>query len=347
MGRRTISVLCLGLAWMMPDVATAQTEQVYYYHTDAAGSVRMITDANGQEVTRYDFWPFGQVSGAPAVQDSRMFAGEEHDAESQSDYLGARYYQGQTGRFTTPDDPSYMDPANPQSLNRYAYANNNPLRWVDPTGHTPCPPPTDTSTCVEGTAPDQGLIQWLVNSLFRPLDTAAQQVVQPVTDWLTATRDPACLSGWVGKGASVGGVAGGIVGAVGGGTGGAVGGTFVAPLVGTLGGGFAGGTGGFVQGSAAGILGGSVLGGAVGSVACMSSGGGGGGGGNGPREKTRGANRGDRKMVDDVARRFGLNRRAFGEYVESYKRSTGMGGSENFTWDELVERAHEFAAGAR
>ena len=30
------------------------------------------------------------------------------------------------------------NPANPQSLNRYSYVNNNPLRYVDPSGHMPC-----------------------------------------------------------------------------------------------------------------------------------------------------------------------------------------------------------------
>jgi len=69
MKRTEIGVLSLGLALMAPGIASAQTEQIYYYHADAVGSVRMITDANGQEVTRYDFWPFGQVSGSPPVQD--------------------------------------------------------------------------------------------------------------------------------------------------------------------------------------------------------------------------------------------------------------------------------------
>src|SRR6185369_13861337 len=97
------------------------------------------------------------------------------------------------GRFTTPDDPSYMDPANPKSLNRYAYAYNNPLRYNDPTGHEPCPPPTDTSTCVEGHPPDIGLIQFLINSLSRTRGTA-QEVAQPVVNWIIAPRDPGCMN---------------------------------------------------------------------------------------------------------------------------------------------------------
>jgi len=136
MMRWTIGALCLGLAWMVPGVATAQTEQVYYYHTDAVGSVRVVTDAGGQEVTRYDFWPFGQVSGSPAVQDSRMFGGKEHDAESGFDYFGGRHYAGTNGRFTTVDPVLEIQRAivDPQLWNRYAYARSNPLRFTDPDG---------------------------------------------------------------------------------------------------------------------------------------------------------------------------------------------------------------------
>jgi len=41
-------------------------DRVLYYHTDAIGSVRMVTDEAGQVVGRYDYWPFG--APAPAVR---------------------------------------------------------------------------------------------------------------------------------------------------------------------------------------------------------------------------------------------------------------------------------------
>jgi RHS repeat-associated protein len=255
MARRTIGVLCLVLVGLVPGVAMAQTEQVYYYHTDAVGSVRMITDSNGQEVVRYDYLPFGQVWGSPAL-DHRMFTGEEHDGESGLDYLGARSYAGMFGRFTTPDDSSYMDPANPQSLNRYAYAYNNPLRWVDPTGHAgECPPPTDTSTCVEGHAPDIGLMQFLVNSLFRPVGEAVQQVAQPVIDVFNNPPDPGCVAGYASAGA--------------------LGGAALAALPGLATGPAEPGV--VLAGAATGGLRGTVVG--VGACMAAANGGGGGGGG--------------------------------------------------------------------
>jgi len=152
MARRTIGVLCLGLVGLVPGVARAQTEQVYYYHMDAVGSVRMITNESGQEITRYDFWPFGQVSGSPAVQDSRMFAGTERDGESGLDYFGARHYASGIGRFATVD-PAGAHLSNPQTFNRYAYAGNNPLRFTDPTGldfYLQCERESDT--CHDGRA---------------------------------------------------------------------------------------------------------------------------------------------------------------------------------------------------
>jgi RHS repeat-associated protein len=61
------------------------------------------------------------------------FTSKERDAETGLDYFGARYYSGAQGRFMTPDaaPPSI---ANPQSWNRYSYALNNPLSFIDTDG---------------------------------------------------------------------------------------------------------------------------------------------------------------------------------------------------------------------
>jgi RHS repeat-associated protein len=111
--------------------------------TDAIGSVRMITDSTGQVVARYDYRPFGDpcgsLCGTPSAPDKRQFAGKERDQEIGLDYVGARYYASQIGRFTTVD-PGHagFDVVNPQSWNGYSYALNNPLRFVDPLGTEPC-----------------------------------------------------------------------------------------------------------------------------------------------------------------------------------------------------------------
>jgi RHS repeat-associated protein len=130
--RFVLVALVLGI----PRLTLAQSgDVILYYHTDAIGSVRMITDATAQVLARYDYLPFGEESSPPAFRDPRLFAGKERDAETVFDYVGARYYASQTGRFTSVD-PGHVggDIFNPQSWNAYAYALNNPLRFVDPLG---------------------------------------------------------------------------------------------------------------------------------------------------------------------------------------------------------------------
>lgn len=128
----------------------------------------MVVDETGglAGVRRHDYLPFGEELGAGTgrrtithgyvtLEDVRMkFTGKERDGETGLDYFVARYYGTTQGRFKSPDEftggprelftfsakasvnPTfYADPANPQSLNKYTYCLNNPLRYVDPDGH--------------------------------------------------------------------------------------------------------------------------------------------------------------------------------------------------------------------
>jgi RHS repeat-associated protein len=49
-------------------------------------------------------------------------------------HMGARFYDSSIARWLSADT-LVPDPANPQDLNRFAYVRNNPLIYVDPTGH--------------------------------------------------------------------------------------------------------------------------------------------------------------------------------------------------------------------
>lgn len=62
------------------------------------------------------------------------YTGKERDAESGLDNFGPRYFGSSMGRFMSPDDfGGHLE--DPQTLNKYAYAGNNPLRYTDPSGH--------------------------------------------------------------------------------------------------------------------------------------------------------------------------------------------------------------------
>jgi RHS repeat-associated protein len=117
---------------------------IEYAHTDTLGSVRATTDQSGAELARHDYAAFGEDLGpGPAMGPERQrFTGKERDSETFFDYYGARYYRNVIGRFTTADNSTgsggplpYATLTNPQSINLYAYAGNNPLRYTDPTGH--------------------------------------------------------------------------------------------------------------------------------------------------------------------------------------------------------------------
>lgn len=124
-----------------PDGCNEVTE---YYHVDAAGSVRAVTDETGAVILRRDYYPFGEGVG-PDGGTSLGFTGQEGDAESGLNYVGARYYRAWTGRFTSVD-PVFAGVSNTQAWNRYAYALNSPIVYTDPTGRTVVP-------CVRGGRP--------------------------------------------------------------------------------------------------------------------------------------------------------------------------------------------------
>lgn len=77
-------------------------------------------------------------SGVFAFTEQRQFIGEEYDAETGLNYLNARYYDSKTGRFTSQDPMFWALPtellADPQQLNSYSYARNNPIIGSDPSG---------------------------------------------------------------------------------------------------------------------------------------------------------------------------------------------------------------------
>ena len=130
--------IAIGLGFGAVASASAQTPvTVEYYHLDAVGSVRAVTNQQGQVIRRHDYLPFGEeYLAGPATPDPLRFAGKERDADTGLDYFGARYYASRTGRFTTVDPLMDVEGAlfNPQQWNRYAYVSNNPLRYRDPDG---------------------------------------------------------------------------------------------------------------------------------------------------------------------------------------------------------------------
>ena len=65
------------------------------------------------------------------------YRGYYFDRETGLYYLNARYYSPEWRRFISPDAAVYIDPETPNGLNLYAYCNNDPVNYADPSGHAP------------------------------------------------------------------------------------------------------------------------------------------------------------------------------------------------------------------
>jgi RHS repeat-associated protein len=133
-----------------------------YTATDQLGSPRVITDSNGNVISRRDFMPFGEeitnnigeraaaLNLKYGVADGvrQKFTGYQKDDETNLDFAEARMYENRHGRFTAVDPLlASGKSANPQSFNRYTYCLNNPLIFTDSNGlQTATVPTTFTGT---------------------------------------------------------------------------------------------------------------------------------------------------------------------------------------------------------
>lgn len=134
---RKLGVLLLSLSFIFA-VNANTSEQVTYFHNDTSGSPMLATDANGNVVWKEHYRPYGErlKQQGNSTDNQLWFAGKPQDSDTGLSYMGARYYDPVIGRFLGVD-PQDVDPENLHSFNRYAYANNNPYRYVDPDGHSP------------------------------------------------------------------------------------------------------------------------------------------------------------------------------------------------------------------
>jgi RHS repeat-associated protein len=130
---RVLSLAGAALAIALPASAG---ETVTHFHNDISGTPVMATDAAGNVVWKENYRPYGgKLNNQPASTGNKIgFAGQPFDANTGLSYMGARYYDPVLGRFMGVD-PAPPSLGNVHSLNRYAYGNNNPYRYVDPDGH--------------------------------------------------------------------------------------------------------------------------------------------------------------------------------------------------------------------
>ena len=124
-------------------VASYHDTATYFNVPDWLGTKRAEVGTNGCTST-FASMPYGDgltASGNCPDATEHHFTGKERDQESGNDYFGARYYASRMGSWMSPDWSAKIEPVpyakldNPQSLNLYAYLENNPVDRVDPNGH--------------------------------------------------------------------------------------------------------------------------------------------------------------------------------------------------------------------
>ncbi len=103
------------------------------------GSSSVITDDTGNTKETIDYHPFGtyriRQDLDPSFPDTNYtFTGQEDDDGTGLYNYNARLYDPELGRFISADS-IIPEPGNLQAFNRYSYCVNNPLVYVDPSGH--------------------------------------------------------------------------------------------------------------------------------------------------------------------------------------------------------------------
>ena len=154
------------------------------------GSTSVTANTSGANVTELRYYAYGGVRYNPGNQvttDPSFHSGHTGQRwdSGTSLYYGARWYDPAIGRFTQADT-IVPQPGNPGSLNRYSYVLNNPLRYIDPSGHREC----EDVECTSGVYPQTG-------RTFRPHPPS------PPRFWLATPPAPASIApgGIYGEGA--------------------------------------------------------------------------------------------------------------------------------------------------
>jgi len=116
-------------------IAMIAASGVNYFHKDHLGSSNVITDNTGATVEITEYMPFGSIREHTGAETSNYkFTDQELDPESGLYNYNARLYDPVIGRFLSADT-IVPYPFDPQILNRYSYVRNNPLIYIDPSGH--------------------------------------------------------------------------------------------------------------------------------------------------------------------------------------------------------------------
>jgi RHS repeat-associated protein len=120
--------------WSSDPVYIKEDANTYYFQNDHLGTSQKLVTNTGSVVWSAKANAFGNTTVDPlsTITNNLRFPGQFFDAESELHYNWNRYYDPQSGRYITRDPIGLKG-----GMNTYIYANNRPLKNIDPTGNVP------------------------------------------------------------------------------------------------------------------------------------------------------------------------------------------------------------------
>ncbi|MDO5292268.1 MAG: RHS repeat-associated core domain-containing protein [bacterium] len=110
----------------------------YVYNKDIQGSTTNIIDSTGNSCIGYTYDDFGTTTVYNVknnLQNEITYTGAIYDSSTGLYYMNARYYDSEIGRFISQD--TYRGEKNDAGTwHLYAYCANDPINYVDPSGHS-------------------------------------------------------------------------------------------------------------------------------------------------------------------------------------------------------------------
>lgn len=114
-------------------------ENITYYHQNNVGSTVLTTNTAGETIEEIAYTPYGGVSQRISNDTSAtyLFDSKEYAESTELYNFSARYYNPHLGRFTSADNQLGGNPWQIDAYNNYCFALNNPIKYADPSGHSP------------------------------------------------------------------------------------------------------------------------------------------------------------------------------------------------------------------
>ncbi|MCI0556432.1 MAG: Tox-REase-5 domain-containing protein [Anaerolineae bacterium] len=199
----TTTTYFVGTHYEVTNPGTNQTITKYYYAGaqriamrtngtlnyllgDHLGSTSLTTNASGQIVSELRYKAWGEVrypaNGQNPGPSDYTYTGQYSDSYINLLWYGSRHYDPELGRFIQPDSIVPLASQGVQAWDRYAYVNNSPLSYVDPSGHDAVAWPLIAVFILLLTLPgDTGPYE--VSPLNEAVSEASLRFVDPI-DWI-------------------------------------------------------------------------------------------------------------------------------------------------------------------